>query len=242
MAGRKRAGSKRGASVEPELSTTTRLASKIPEVPTPSSLRIPAYLQFPILVALSMATSSVLYTVAAPFTSGDLASVSAQLDEWWEIGGILLWKAIELGAGWWLGYDVIHFDGIKDLSKIYRSDVMWLLAPFVPIGIAAKTFLFTPSFAAKADARDDEIEAFNPETASLSDTALYNIWGHSKRVRVLAQRTAVLVALAGLHTWLHTYIVVEGAEGFGAAGWASIWVLAATLTGLGFAWVGNIDG
>lgn len=143
---------------------------------------------------------------------------------------------------WMPTYLVTHFDGIKDISSIYDSKVIALMAAFVPTGIAAKTFLFTPSTAAKPDEYDDKAALFNPETATLGETVIYNVWGHSKRVRTLIQRTATLVALGSVHTWLHTYLAVNGAEALGAAGWSSVWALAAISTSIGFWWVADVDG
>ena len=145
-------------------------------------------------------------------------------------------------ATWMPTYLVIHFDGIKDISSLYSVGFLVLCAAFLPTGLAAKTFLFTPATAAKPDSRDGVIASFDAETATFAETIEYNLWGQSARVRTLIQRTATLAAIVGSHTWLHTYVAVSGAEGFGAAGWASIWALAAVLTGAGFWWVGDVDG
>ncbi|KAL9127258.1 MAG: hypothetical protein Q9217_003817 [Psora testacea] len=341
---RKRIGSKHGVSGEPDQPVAAKLP-QLPEMPASPASKIPAPLQFPSLIAMSMVMSFFLYASASPYTSGDLSTVSAHRDQWWEVAGLLGWRATELGVGWWGEYDtmdqcaltflthlpylyfltsfykirpttaifclsidltatcvpfyllrgslashklkvpkgavanrsvvndigvqvftslfatgvygvvvfgnfgtwmpsylVTHFEGIKDISSLYNSTFLWLCAAFIPTGIAAKTFLFTPAIAAKPDAYDEKATSFDPETASLMETIEYNLWGHSKRVRTLMKRTATLAVIVGLHTWLHTYVAVDGAEGFGAAGWSSIWALAATLSGLGFWWVGNVDG
>ena len=103
-------------------------------------------------------------------------------------------------------------------------------------------FLFTPATAAKADKYDKQTAAFNPETATLGETVMYNLWGYSHRARKLIRRTAVLVAVGGAHTIIQTYGTLEGAELVGAAGWSSVWGLAATLTGAAFLWVGDVNG
>ncbi|KAL9101849.1 MAG: hypothetical protein Q9163_002933 [Psora crenata] len=324
------------------------VAAKLPrlqEIPTPPAPNVPAPLHFPLLAAMNMVISSFLYASVSPYTSGDLSTVSAHRDQWWEVAGLLAWRAAELAVGWWGGYDTIdqstltflthlpylyfltsfykirpttaiiclsidltavyipfylmrgykvshkvktpkgavanrsiindtgvqiftslfatgvygvvvfvsfgtwmpsylvtHFEGIRDISLLHNSTFLWLCAAFIPTGVAAKTFLFTPAVAAKPDEYDEKAASFDPQTATLMETIEYNLWGHSKRVRTLMQRTVTLAAIVGLHTWLHTYIAVDGAEGFGGAGWSSIWALAATLTGLGFLWVGNVDG
>ena len=121
---RKRAGSKRGPSAEPEHSHAVLPvpgAAKLPQLPempaTPAS-QIPAPLKFPLIVALSMATSSFLYASASPYTSGDLSTVSASRDQWWEVAGLLGWRAAELAVGWWGGFDsqscILNDDALAD--------------------------------------------------------------------------------------------------------------------------------
>lgn len=145
--------------------------------------------------------------------------------------------------GSWLPvFLVTHFDGIRDISALYDRDFPHLVAALIPIGIAAKVFLFTPATAAKPDASDEKFAHFDPQTASLSETVIYNFWGHSKRTRTLIQRTATLVAVGGLHTWMQTYHTVEGAESIGAAGWSSVWAAAAILTSATYWWVGDVEG
>ena len=71
---------------------------------SPTSI-IPAHLRFPLLVLISLTSSSVLYSLASEFTAGDLSSVSNSLNEWWKIAGLLVWKAAQLAVGWWGNYD-----------------------------------------------------------------------------------------------------------------------------------------
>ena len=135
---------------------------------------------------------------------------------------------------------VVHFEGLRDISLAHNSNFPYLIASFLPIGFAAKVFLFTPSEAAKPDAYEKDIAKFNPETATLSETLVFNLYGFSKRARTLMQRTITLAIVGGLHTWLRTFITVEGAELVGAAGWSGVWSLAGLLTGLMYGWVGNV--
>lgn len=68
--------------------------------------KIPGPLRFPALVTLSLVLSSVLYSIAARYLFvGDLGSVSRRLTEWWEVIGLVGWRAVELGIGWWSNYD-----------------------------------------------------------------------------------------------------------------------------------------
>ena len=125
---------------------------------------------------------------------------------------------------------------------MHDGNFPYLVASFIPLGFAAKVFIFTPATAAKPDRHDKEIAKFDPESSTLGETILYNFWGYSKRTRALIVRTATLAAVTGLHTSLQTYITVEGAEALGAIGWSSVWSLAATLTGVAYWWVGDVQG
>ena len=139
-------------------------------------------------------------------------------------------------------YIVKHFDGVRSLQAAHEAGFPFVVAGAFPLGFAAKSFIFPPSMGEKPDMRDAENAAFDPVTASFWETVKYNAWGHSKRTRTLIQRTFTLIAFTGLYTWLQTYYVVEGAEFFGAAGWSGVWALAATLTGVVFWWVGDVEG
>ena len=115
MATRKRAGSKRGASAEPERSQIAQVAQNLPEVPEVSEVlpsKLPEQAQFPLLVTLSLLASYGLYTVTSPFTSGDLSTVSAHRDKSYEVLFFLIWRALELGVGWYNEFD----------SKLHRID------------------------------------------------------------------------------------------------------------------------
>ena len=110
------------------------------------------------------------------------------------------------------------------------------------MGYAAREFLFSPATGAKKDLGDIRNEAFNPETATLSETVRYNAWGFSKRTRTMIKRTATLVTVTALNTWLQTYVTIEGSESYGAAGWSGVWALAAALAGTVFWWVADVEG
>lgn len=142
---------------------------------------------------------------------------------------------------WLPVYLVVHFDGIKDVSAAHSAALPFLILSFLPIGYAAREFLFTAATGVKPDVHDLKTAAFNPETATLGETIKYNLWGHSKRTRTLIKRTSTLVFVSALHTWLQTYVAIEGAEGYGAAGWSGVWALAATVTGAAYWWVGDVE-
>lgn len=54
--------------------------------------RIPTPIRFPLVCALSLMSSALLYSVTASFTAADLARVSRRLDNWWEVGVLVGWR------------------------------------------------------------------------------------------------------------------------------------------------------
>lgn len=66
---------------------------------------IPSPARFILVVLASLIGSSVLFTLTANWTVGDLGLVSKQLEKWGEVGGLIAWRAVEVGLAWILGYD-----------------------------------------------------------------------------------------------------------------------------------------
>ncbi|KAL8796769.1 MAG: hypothetical protein Q9195_000852 [Heterodermia aff. obscurata] len=155
------------------------------------------------------------------------------------IYGVVLYLSL---ASWLPLYLVTHFDGVRSLQGAHEAAYPFVVLGVIPLGFAAKAFIFTPAMGEKPDSHDAKNAAFNPQTATFWETVKYNVWGHSKRTRTLIQRTSTLIAFTGLYNWLQTYFVVEGAEFFGAAGWSGVWAAAASLTGIVFWWVGDVEG
>lgn len=138
---------------------------------------------------------------------------------------------------------VLHFDGLPTIAPAHAAAALpRLLLTLLPLGYAAREFLFAPATGARLNLGDIRARAFNPATATLAETVRYNLWGYSKRTRELIKRTATLVVVSGFNTWLQTFVTVEGVESVGAAGWAGVWAAAAVGTGLVYAWVGDVEG
>ncbi|KAH7047516.1 hypothetical protein B0J12DRAFT_741418 [Macrophomina phaseolina] len=135
---------------------------------------------------------------------------------------------------------VVHFDNLPSLAAAHAANLPLLVATLLPVGFAAREFVLVPSLAAQSSRADAERKAFNPETAGLREHVVYNLWWFSKGTRVLVKRTAALVALTFAHSWSHAGTVLEGADEVGAAGYSGVWAVAATLTGLVYAWVENV--
>ena len=84
-----------------------------PAIPASS---VPAPLQFPLLVLLSLTLSAFLYSFTSEFTAGDLSSVSRSINDWGEVVGLLAVKTMELAVGWWGEYDSMHAPSVVHSS------------------------------------------------------------------------------------------------------------------------------
>jgi hypothetical protein len=135
---------------------------------------------------------------------------------------------------------VTYFDNITSLHAAHDTQLLTLGLTFLPLGWAARTFLFSPSTVARMGLSDMVATAFNPHTATLSDTFKHNFWGWSKGTKVVIKRSVTLAVLVGVTTWLRVWKTVDGSEGLGAAGWAGLWSLASLVNGAALRWVGNV--
>lgn len=87
------------------LTKTSRKTSKNEPTPQSHAEGIPAPARFALVVLSSLILSSALFTVTSVVTIGDLGFVSKHLEKWWEVGGLIAWRAVELGLAWMLGFD-----------------------------------------------------------------------------------------------------------------------------------------
>ncbi|KAF2172222.1 hypothetical protein M409DRAFT_17460 [Zasmidium cellare ATCC 36951] len=150
---------------------------------------------------------------------------------------------------WIPTYMVTHFGGLRSLTKAHDANVVLFLTLFLPLGFAASQFIFVPAIASAVNPglTDPNIVPekvpFNPQTATLGQTLAYNLGfseaGFTPRAEIVAKRTLILSACSFTNSFVRAYFVIEGTEVFGALGWASVWALAAGITGVGFAWIGD---
>jgi hypothetical protein len=90
-------------------SDNTRPAREIQAGAQTSPLaNIPAPARFVLVVLSSLLLSSVLFTFTSSFTVGDIGPISKHLEEWWEVGGLISWRAVEVGLAWVLGFDGMY--------------------------------------------------------------------------------------------------------------------------------------
>ncbi len=65
-------------------------------------------LRFPLVIILSFVLSSVLFSIIAEVTAGDLAGISKHTESWVEITGLLGWKVVQLAISWFGGFDGVY--------------------------------------------------------------------------------------------------------------------------------------
>lgn len=134
---------------------------------------------------------------------------------------------------------VLHFDGIPSLEPAYTASYLTIVPVMVAFGFAARSFIFTPFAATGRSQEDGRLNEFDPVTATLGETLVWNLWGYTSRSKVVIARTLVAMLVTGLNTYLQTYLTIGGVEGAGAAGYASAWVLATFFAGGALAFVGG---
>lgn len=66
---------------------------------------LPSWARFPLVLIMNMCLSSAMYSVSAPWMAGELAFVSKKYEGWTVLTGLLTWRGVELGLGWFGDYD-----------------------------------------------------------------------------------------------------------------------------------------
>jgi hypothetical protein len=125
-------------------------------------------------------------------------------------------------------YLVTYFENIPSVAAAHAATPISLLPLTLALGLAAKSFIFTPA-AAVSNAPAMPLDT---EGASFSETFWYNVWGYSKRTKVVVKRTVALMLVSGVNTFVQTFATLQGVEATGAAGYSAVWILASGLTGL----------
>ncbi|KEY70262.1 hypothetical protein S7711_04370 [Stachybotrys chartarum IBT 7711] len=134
---------------------------------------------------------------------------------------------------------ILYFDRIPSLEPAYAASYAATLPVTLLLGAAASAFIFTP-FAATGKAKeDDRIGEFDPVEASLSETVWWNFWGYTAKAKVVIRRTAIVMLLTGVNTYLNCTRTMYGVESKGALAYALVWVAAAFGTGVSLGLVGG---
>ncbi|RCI14961.1 hypothetical protein L249_6440 [Ophiocordyceps polyrhachis-furcata BCC 54312] len=131
----------------------------------------------------------------------------------------------------------VYFPGLPTLEPAYTASYADVLPATGLLGAAASAFIYAPSATTPRD--EDDEKHFDPVAATLGETVRWNLWGYSSRVKVAISRTAVVMLLVGVNTYLACTRTMYGVEGPGAAAYAAVWVVAAMSSGLALGLVGG---
>lgn len=160
-----------------------------------SSFQIPDGLRFPVVVLSSFVLSSLIFSVVAEVTAGDLAAISKHTESWGEIVGLLGWKAGQIAVCWFGGldaYDTVALTLLTStpngllLSLFYSirpttillttvANIISITAPFVLMrGLSP---VHAPHLAAKGSVRNRSIIAdpWTTTATSLLATAIFAV-------------------------------------------------------------------
>ncbi|KAF4627428.1 hypothetical protein G7Y89_g10727 [Cudoniella acicularis] len=80
-------------------------------------------------------------------------------------------------------YLVTYFSNIPSVTAAHTATPFTLFPITLLLGLAAKSFIFTPAAASVPSSDDAKNVAFNPESATLADTLWYNVWGYSTKTK-----------------------------------------------------------
>jgi hypothetical protein len=140
---------------------------------------------------------------------------------------------------------VLYFEGIPTIQPAADAPFLGFGSPTTQLlsllfGLAARTFIFTPLVTTPRTSEDLKNAEFDPVHATLGQTVAWNLWGYTTRTKVSLIRTAMAMLFSAVGTYLDTTLVIKGVEPYGAAVYASVWVIAALVTGLSLRYVGSI--
>lgn len=135
---------------------------------------------------------------------------------------------------------VTYFDDIPSVAAAHSASLPTLLPLSLILGLASRSFIFTPATAAIPNLKDTREAAFDPRTAGLWEHVVHNFWGWSTRTKTVLGRTFIVAALSATTCFIQTYFTLEGVAFDGAIAYASIWVVAAVVTGLSLGVVGAV--
>ncbi|KAH7070654.1 hypothetical protein BKA63DRAFT_82412 [Paraphoma chrysanthemicola] len=149
---------------------------------------------------------------------------------------VVIWASLKTGIT--NLFLVTHFD-IPTLETAHLETPVSILIKIFVAGFAAKEFLLNPSIAAQPlSGVATPTEQFNPATATLDQTIKANVLPLERRTRTLLQQTIILNVFTFVST-VQRCMTLNGAEVYGAAGYAGLWVFANTLLALWYSWVGD---
>jgi hypothetical protein len=149
---------------------------------------------------------------------------------------VVLWAGLKTG---FLNRFLVTYFDIPTVESALLETWVTIGIKVLIAGVCAKEFLLNPSIAAQPlSGAVTPVEVFNPATATLDQTIKANVLPADRRKKTLFQQTIILNAFV-FATTVQRCMTLNGSELPGAAGYASIWVVANAVLGMWYTWVGD---
>lgn len=143
-------------------------------------------------------------------------------------------------------YLLSNFDSLRSLHRAHDATFFSLLVALVPLGLAAKSFLFVPSLVSPRvtkERRRIAAATFDPQTATLQQTLQHNLGflaSGGERARILASRAGIVSIMTLGFAWTKIFGTIEGAESLGALGLGSVFAVGSWLVAVFYLWMGGV--
>ncbi|OJJ00448.1 hypothetical protein ASPVEDRAFT_127307 [Aspergillus versicolor CBS 583.65] len=184
------------------------------KAPPPKTLveRIPSPARLLLVVVSSLALSSTLFTLTSRITLGELRFISRHLEEWWEVWGLVAWKAVEVGLAWVLGFDgrdVLNFSFLTNLPTYMLLASFYAVRPTTILASFA-IVLFSTTVPFVFLRKPNLIHSLShAHPAAVSNRGILQDWGITIYTTVLATAIYTVTLYLSYETWLPAKLVVH---------------------------------
>ncbi|RKF55732.1 hypothetical protein OnM2_087034 [Erysiphe neolycopersici] len=114
---------------------------------------------------------------------------------------------------------ITYFNNLPRISAVHSPFYVTLFPATILVGLAIKTFIFTPAVAISTE---DEQDIFDAQTASFWETLWFNIWGYGARTKLVIKRTIIIIIVSGVSTFLNTFLTIDGVEFMGSIAYTAL--------------------
>ncbi|KAL4810513.1 hypothetical protein BDV18DRAFT_131165 [Aspergillus unguis] len=188
--------------------------AEVAKAPPPKSLvaRIPSLARLFLVIFGSLALSSILFTLTSSVTLGELGRVSKHYEEWWEVGGLMAWKAVEVAFAWVMGFDgrdVLNFSYLIHLPTYALLQTFYGLRPTTII--ASNAIMLFSSAAPFVFLRNPSLvhSLSRASSSAVSNRGILQDWGITTITTALATAIYTVNLYLSYETWLPAKLVVH---------------------------------
>ncbi|CZT18622.1 uncharacterized protein RCC_04466 [Ramularia collo-cygni] len=199
--------------------------------------RLPAAVRFPLAVLVSFGLSATLRSLTAELIGPELAAVSRDLTEGWQIGAMFAWKVAELAIAWYACYDYVDLAYLSLLNNVpyyfllntfFGVDYLATAIPMV-IDVTALAIPFAFLRSLNYARRGGQVK--NANQAVAQDRGVQYL------IAAFGASIYAIVVYGSFTTWLPTYMIVhfDGLRSLERAHNTGILLLLALFGPLGYA-------